>query len=232
MEKKNIHKDHRQRVRNRYLQEGIKSMADHNILEFLLFFGIPYKDTNDIAHELIERFGNLNGVFDAPLEDLMKVNGIGENTATLIHLTRDIALKYNEEKSMKKMTVGLENRISDFLKLKYAGETREMVYLLCINSQGKLQRCVKVCDGSPDSANIDNRMIVESVIRFDAANVILAHNHPQGFAVPSVADVKATRAMIPVLKAIGVNLADHVIVSPEDTFSMAESKKYGDLFRG
>ncbi len=231
MEKKNIHKDHRQRVRARYLKEGLGSMAEHNILELLLFFGVPYKDTNDIAHELIERFGDFNGVLDAPVEELVKVNGVGENTATLLRLTRDIALKYNESKSMQKVSVGLEQRISDFLRLKYAGETREVVYLLCVNSHGKLQRCVKICDGSPDAATLDNRMVVEAVVRFDTTNVILAHNHPQGFAVPSVADVKATQALIPVLQAIGVNLADHIIVSLDDTFSMAESRQYSHLFR-
>lgn len=231
MEKKNIHKDHRQRMRNRYLNEGISSMADHNIIELLLFFGIPYKDTNDISHELVERFGDLNGVLDAPVEELMKVDGIGENTATLIRLTRDISLKYLERKSFDKVAVNGEDRISDFLKLKYAGEIHEIVYILCLDSHGKLQRCAKVCEGSPDSATIDNRTIVEAAIRFDSKNIILAHNHPAGFAVPSVADVKATEQIIPVLNAIGINLADHIIVSADDTFSMATSRKYSFLFR-
>lgn len=231
MEKKNIHKDHRQRVRTRYLKEGIGSMADHNIIELLLFFGIPYKDTNDIAHELVERFGDLNGVLDAPVEELVKVDGVGENTATLIRLTRDISLKYNERKSFDKVTVNGEDRLSDFLKMKYASETREIVYLLCLDSHGKLQRCVKVCEGSPDSATADNRTIVEAAIRFDSKNIILAHNHPKGFAVPSVADVKATEQIIPVLEAIGVTLADHIIVSADDTFSMAKSRKYSYIFR-
>ena len=231
MEKKNIHKDHRQRVRSRYLSEGISSMADHNIIELLLFFGIPYKDTNAIAHELIESFGDLNGVLDAPVEELVKVDGIGENTATLIRLTRDIALKYIENKSFDKVTVNEDRRIEDFLSLKFAGETREFIYMLTVDSHGRLQRCVKVCEGSPDSATVDNRTIVETAIRFDTKNVILSHNHPNGFAVPSVADVKATEQLIPVLDAIGINLADHIIVSHDDTFSMARSKKYGNLFR-
>lgn len=231
MEKKNIHKDHRQRVRARYLNEGIGAMADHNIVELLLFFGIPYKDTNSIAHELIDRFGDLNGVLDAPVAELMKIDGIGENTATLIRLTRDIALKYIERKTFNKVTVGEEERISDFIGMKYAGETREIVYMLTLDSHGRLQRCIKVCDGSPDTASVDNRIVVEAAIRFDSKNIIIAHNHPNGFAVPSVADVKATEQLIPVLEAIGINLADHIIVSPDDAFSMAKSKKYSYLFR-
>ncbi len=231
MQEKNPHKHHRIRVRTRYLKEGIKSMPDHNILELLLFYGIPYKDTNDIAHELIERFGDFNGVLDTPVEELMKVKGIGENAATLLHLVRDISLKYNDGKIEKRVAVGSEKRVTDFLKLKYADEKREIVHLVCVNSHGNLQRCIKICDGSPDSANIDNRMIVEAVIRFNTTNVILAHNHPQGFAVPSVADVNATRELIPVLNAIGVTLSDHIIVAQGDAFSMAKSRKYEDLFR-
>ncbi len=230
MEKKNIHKDHRQRVRTRYFKEGIDSMAEHNIVEFLLFFGIPFKDTNDIAHELIERFGDLSGILEAPVEELMRVDGIGENAAALISLIHDIAVIYNDKKLQSTAASAEELSFSEFLSMKYAGENKEKVYLLCLDSKGKIQHCVKICDGSPDSAYLDTRMVVETVVRFDSANVILSHNHPNGFAVPSSADVDTTKNLIPVLRAIGVNLADHIIVSAEDTFSMASSRKYSGLF--
>lgn len=230
MEKKNLHKDHRQRVRSRYLKEGAGAMADHNIVELLLFFGIPYKDTNDIAHELIERFGDLNGVLEAPFEELVKVRGVGENAATLITLVHDISGIYNERRILSVNEDNEQNDYKNFISLKYAGETKEMVYLVCLDSQGKIQRCVKICDGTPDSVTIDNRVIMETVIRFDSKNVVIAHNHANGFAVPSVADVTATRNIIPLLSGIGVNLVDHVIVSPDDVFSMATNHKYADLF--
>ena len=231
MEKKNLHKDHRQRVRNRYLSEGIGSMADHNIIELLLFYGIPYKDTNDIAHELTERFGDLNGVLDAPVEELMRVDGIGENAAALIHLTRDIAFKYNENKKQEKVTLATEERFAEFLSLKYAGETREIVYMLFVDSHGKIVRCVKVCEGSPESVSVDNRLIVEAAVRNDATDIILAHNHPKGFVVPSTADVRSTKDAVPLLKSIGVNLIDHIIFADGECFSMAKSRKYAEIFR-
>lgn len=230
MEKKNIHKDHRQRVRTRYFKEGIGSMAEHNIVEFLLFFGIPFKDTNGIAHELIEKFGDLSGILEAPVEELVRVDGVGENAAALISLVHDIAEIYNEKKLHSSAKSSEEMSFSDFLSVKYAGENKEKVYLICLDSKGKLQHCVKICDGSPDRAYLDTRMVVETVVRFDSKNVILAHNHPNGFAVPSSADVDTTKSLIPVLRAIGVNLVDHIIVSPDDTFSMASSRKYGGLF--
>lgn len=231
MEKNNLHKNHRQRVRSRYLAEGIKSMADHNIVELLLFYGVPYRDTNGIAHELVERFGNLNGILDAPVEELEKVAGIGENTAILIHLTRDIALKYSENRLTDKAVLGTEERISNFLTMKYAGEMREIVYMLFIDSHSRIARCVKVCEGSPESVNVDNRTIIEAALRLDACDIVLAHNHPNGFAVPSTADVRATQEVIPLLKAINVNLIDHMIIADGDCFSMAENKKYEAMFK-
>ena len=231
MENKNLHKDHRQRVRARYLADGIQSMADHNILELLLFYGVPYKDTNNMAHELIERFGDLSGVLDAPVDELMKVNGIGENAASLIHLTRDVARKYSEQKTLDKTPLVTEERLADFLKTKYAGETREIVYMLFIDSHGRMVRCVKVCDGSPESVTVDNRTIMEAALKQDGCDIIIAHNHPNGFAVPSTADIRATRDVIPLLKAIKVNLIDHVIVADGECFSMAQSKKYAELFK-
>ncbi|MCQ2483894.1 MAG: DNA repair protein RadC [Clostridia bacterium] len=231
MSNTNLHKNHRQRVRDRYFADGIKSMADHNIIEFLLFFGIPYKDTNDIAHELTERFGDLNGVLDAPAEELMKVNGIGENAAALIHLVHDISVTYNERKKLSKPFIATEDRFTSFLTMKYAGETREIVYMLFIDCHGRISRCVKVCDGSPESVTVDNRTIVEAAVRNDANEIIIAHNHPNGFAVPSTADVRATMDIIPLLKSINVHLIDHIIVAEDDCFSMAKSKKYAELFK-
>lgn len=231
MSNTNLHKNHRQRIRDRYFADGIKSMADHNIIEFLLFFGIPYKDTNDIAHELTERFGDLNGVLDAPVEELMKVNGIGDNAAALIHLVYDISVTYNERKKLNKPFIATEDRFTSFLTMKYAGETREIVYMLFIDCHGRISRCVKVCDGSPESVTVDNRTIVEAAVRNDANEIILAHNHPNGFAVPSTADVRATMDVIPLLKAINVHLIDHIIVAEDDCFSMAKSKKYAELFK-
>lgn len=231
MNNTNLHKHHRQRVRDRYFADGIKSMADHNIIELLLFFGIPYKDTNNIAHELVERFGDLNGILDTPVEELMKVDGIGENAAALIHLTHDIAIAYNERKKLEKPFAAIEERFSAFLTMKYAGETREIVYMLFVDCHGRISRCVKVCEGSPERVTVDNRTIVEAALRNDATDIILAHNHPNGFAVPSTADVRATMDVIPLLKAINVHLIDHVIVADDDYFSMASSKKYSELFK-
>lgn len=224
--KKNIHKDHRSRVKEAYLKAGISVMADHNILELLLFYGIPYKDTNEIAHELIERFGDLNGVLDASAMDLAKVDGIGENAALLIKLVRDIAVKHHEDSLHKKVSLASEDRLLNFATMKYVGENKEIVYMLSLDAHGNLKHCIKVADGSPNSAVSDCRSLAELALRFDVTNAVIMHNHPSGFATPSQADIVATKAMAKLFAAIEVNFIDHIIVAGGERFSFSANPKY------
>ena len=228
-EKKNIHKDHRQRVRDSYLKTGIDAMADHNILELLLFYCIPLKDTNPIAHELIEKYHDLNGVLDAPIKELEKINGIGENAAVMIKLIRDICSKYHDNAINNKVNLASAERLYDFIRMKYLGETREIVYMLSLDAHGRLKHCIKVADGTPSTAVSDNRSLVELALRFDVTNAIIAHNHPNGFATPSQADIAATEAIAKLFSTVSISLVDHVIVAEDEIFSFAMSKKYSSF---
>ncbi len=225
-ETKNIHKDHRQRVRDSYLKTGIDAMADHNILELLLFYCIPQKDTNPIAHELIERYHDLNGVLDAPLKELKKINGIGENAAILIKLIRDLCSKYYDNEVRGKVSLASNERLYDFIRMKYLGEAREIVYMLSLDAHGTLKHCIKVTDGTPTAAASDNRRLVELALRFDVTNAIIAHNHPNGFAIPSQADIAATEKIADLFSTVNINFIDHVIIAEGEVFSFAMSKKY------
>lgn len=228
-EKKNIHKDHRQRVRDSYLKTGIDAMADHNILELLLFYCIPLKDTNPIAHELIEKYHDLNGVLDAPIKELEKINGIGENAAVMIKLIRDICSKYHDNAINNKVNLASAERLYDFIRMKYLGETREIVYMLSLDAHGRLKHCIKVTDGTPTTAVSDNRSLVELALRFDITNAIITHNHPNGFATPSQADIVATEAIAKLFSTVSINLVDHVIIAEDEIFSFAMSKKYSSF---
>ncbi|MBP9989320.1 MAG: RadC family protein [Ruminococcus sp.] len=231
MEEKNIHSGHRQRVRSRYLKSGISSMDEHNIIELLLFYSIPYKDTNEIAHKLVDKFGSISAIIDAPVEELMNIDGVGENTAALIKLVHDISQIYSENKFKKKIDLSDSTKLFDYLSMKYMGEEKEIVFLLSFDSQSRLQRCIKICDGSLDSAQIDKREIMKTMLINNVKFAVLAHNHPNGFAVPSLADVKATEELVSLLASVNINIIDHVIVAEDGCFSMANHKKYKSLFR-
>lgn len=229
MEKKNIHKDHRKRVKEQYMKNGIDSMADHNILELLLFYGIPYKDTNPIAHELIERYHDINGVLDAPVRELVKLDGIGENAAVLIKLVHDIAHLYHDNAVNSKVNLASSERLYDFVRMKFLGETREIFYMISLDAHGRLKHCIKVADGTPTSVVSDNRSLVELALRFDVTNAVIAHNHPNGFATPSQADIAATQAIAKLFSTVSINLVDHVIAAEDEIFSFAMSKKYSSF---
>jgi DNA repair protein RadC len=229
MEKKNIHKDHRKRVKEQYLKSGISSMPEHNILELLLFYGIPYKDTNPIAHELIEKYHDINGVLDAPVKELVKIDGIGENAAVMIKLVHDISMLYRENAVSNKVNLASSERLYNFVRMKYLGETREIVYLISLDSHGRLKHCIKVTDGTPMSAVSDNRSLIELALRFDVTNAVIAHNHPNGFATPSQADISATKTIANLFSTVNINLVDHIIVAEDEIFSFAMSKKYSSL---
>ncbi len=230
-EKVNIHEGHRKRLKRKLLNFDSENFEPHEALEILLFYSLPRQNTNPIAHELIDSFGSLQGVIDAPVEELQKIKGVGENAATLIKLMHDLAVLYGERTIVQDNSIPADEKITNYLAMKYAGQTKEVVYMLCVNSMGNILNCIKVCDGSPDSAVLTTRMVVETAVSFDSKDIIIAHNHPNGFAVPSMADVTATQEFISVLESIGINLADHIIVSKDDQFSMAKSRKYSHLFK-
>ena len=210
---KNLHEGHRNRLKTRFLNNGLESFEDHNILEMLLFYSIPRKDTNNIAHELIQHFGSLKAVFDADFEELIKVNGISENSATLIKMIPAISRAYLKNKSNKRPVLDNLNAVKEFLYHTYYGETKEVVYLLLLNNKLELISLERVHDGSVNSAQIELRKLVDLIIKKNASSVILAHNHPDGFPSPSYEDIQTTADLISTLNLIDIQIIEHFVVT-------------------
>lgn len=225
-----LHKDHRQRLKKRFLQDGLDKFEPHNVLELLLFFGIPQKDTNDIAHELIQRFGSFNRVFDAPFDELVKVKGVGENVATLIKLMTPLSRYYAQHADVSKDTFNTPTKIGEYLSACYNGFTEEIVSVLSLDSLCHILSFDIVGRGDISSAGIRFRTIVETVMRTNASTAIICHNHPGGLALPSNQDLTATTYIKDLLSKISVGLVDHIIIGEDDFVSLAESKQYHYLF--
>jgi len=228
----NIHKGHRERVRKRFLKYGLNGMEPHNILEMLLFYSIPYKDTNDIAHKLINTFGNLSSVFDAPIDALIKIDGISERSAILIKMIPQICMKYYDEK------VALPSNINDHENLisyighhvaaQCIGRTVETVFLICLDNSMKIRYFGTLGDGTNDTVNIVCRKIVDITLKHNSSMIIIAHNHPDGFALPSREDIRTTLRLKEILSGISIKLIDHIIVAGDDFVSMAQSGALSD----
>ena len=219
----NIHQGHREKMRQRFLKSGLEGFADHEALELLLYYAIPRRDTNPIAHRLIERYGSLLAVLTAPVEDLRKVEGVGESAAVLLKVAGQIGRKARLSDAAQSRAMTDVETVGAYLLERYAGETHEVVYQLCLDRKGKLLACKRLNDGGASSASLDIRKVVENAILTSASTVILAHNHPSGIALPSDDDCAATTQAVQALQTIGVVLADHIIVADDDFVSMAQS---------
>ena len=218
-----IHDGHREKMRQRFMTGGLDAFADHEILELLLYYAIPRRDTNPIAHALMERYGSLPAVLAAPMEDLKRTEGIGESAAVLLHLVSQVCRRARLAQVGEDQVLNSSERAGAYLLECFDGESREVIYQLCLDRKGKLLACKRLGEGSVASADLDVRRLVENAILTGASAVILAHNHPSGVALPSDGDYTATMRVRAALNAIGIELADHIIVADGDFVSMADS---------
>ena len=229
---KNIHANHRARMREMIRKTGIEDIPDINLLEYLLFYSIPRKNTNDIAHRLLNTFGSLNGVLNAGYDRLLEVEGMGESSALLISLIPGISRKYVESAEKGKINLAEPGDAIDYIKSKYFGEQNEIFYVICLDAIGNLINCCKLAEGSPETVVIDKRSILEVVLRNNADTVIVAHNHPHGIAAPSKNDLDMTGDLQSLFRKVGIRLADHIIVADDDYVSLRDTELCSSLIIG
>ena len=219
-EKTNIHAGHRERVRQRFREQGLTGFAEHEVLELLLTYAIARKDVNPLAHELLAQFGSLAGVLEADESELLRVAGVGENTAALITLMPELFGYY------QRSALGARPSVRNFAEAKaycqslFFGAHEEMVYVLCLDQSGRVIHPALLRRGTVNEVSIYPREVVEMVIRYHAHSVLLTHNHPSGSERPSQADIDATVRIAMALAAIGVTLTDHLIFSGDEVYSM------------
>ena len=218
-----IHDGHREYMRRRFLENGLSGFADHEALELLLYYAIPRRDTNPIAHELMDRFGTLSGVLSAPVELLKQVDGVGESAAVLLRLAPLLAQKARLAEAEREIALNTVDSIGAYLLERFSQERNEAVYQLCLDRKGKLLACKRLGEGSASAVNLDIRKLEENALLSSASSVILAHNHPSGVALPSDDDHTGTQQARAALEAIGVQLADHIIVADGDFVSFFDS---------
>lgn len=221
---------HRQRMRDQYINAGEKSMDDHKLLELYLALVIPRKDVRGLAYRLIDTFGSLKGVFDADVEQLMRVNGVGENTAVLISVSKDIANRIDASKSDDIKTIN-----SSSIAIRYANNllsncVSERLLVVALDNKCRVLN-KRLFDGIGINfmdANIKG--ITEFLLMTKATNVIVAHNHPDGYMLASASDCNFTINFRDMMHKLGINLIDHIIVGNEGGMSMRSQNEYKNFF--
>lgn len=218
-----IHDGHRERMKKRFLQEGLDGFTQIQALELLLFYCIPQKDTNLLAHTLLDRFGSLSQVLEAPVEELRKVPGVGEHTAVFLHLITEAGRFYLVNRSTQEKILPSLESCAEYMLPFFFGRKVETVFLLCLDAKCKALCCKEIGQGSVNAAGISVRRVVETALNAGATTVVLGHNHPSGLALPSAEDIQTTRRVALALSAVEIQLADHIVVADGDYVSMVQS---------
>lgn len=219
-----VHDGHRERMKSRFAEAGLDGFNDHNALEMLLFYAIPRKDTNELAHRLLRKFGSLAAVFEASHAELMAVDGIGESAATLIKLVPEVSRRYMLTKSLPAKSIRRPEDAGPYFVAKFMYEVNEVAYVLLLNASNGIIACRELSHGVVNATEIGIRTLVEAAIKSNAASVIIAHNHPGAMPLPSKEDEYSTHLIKKALDLVNIKLLDHIIVSGKDYHSL---NKYG-----
>ena len=212
--KVNLHEGHRARLREQIACKGIAGMPDHVVLEFLLLYAIPRRDTNEIAHRLIDRFGSLSAVFDANIKELLSVEGIGLPTARFLKMFPMLNERYALEKFDGNKSVEMEE-IKKFLINYYSSKTEEEVFAFFFDNSGGLIGKETISTGSINATYVDPRALLDAICARGAVSIILSHNHPDGTAEPSEADISYTRRLMDAFVPFDITIKAHLIVAKD-----------------
>lgn len=217
----NPHAGHRQRLRDEYAQKGLDHMPVHRVLEMLLHFAIPQRDTNELAHQLIDIFGSFAQVFAADIETLAAVKGMTYNAAVLIHMVPEVSRRVIEDQLNREWVLDSDRAAADYLLRRFRDRTKETVMVLCLDNSSRLSSCRIISEGDPSSVRLDIRRICETALQCGSTRIILAHNHPGGRTEASLQDIRETERLVLVLQALNIRLLDHFIVNEIECESMA-----------
>ena len=231
MSRDNTHEGHRQRMRSRYLRSGFDGFQDHEILEMVLYNCYRRRNTNDIAHKLLDAFGSLSAVFEAPIDALVEC-GVSENVAVTLRMIPDICRVYYDDRNNSKSKIIELNELGSLFQNKFIGRNDECIYLLLLDNKMKEIYCGVVSVGSNITSDVPMRKIVDLSLRYSATYAAIAHNHPSGIALPSKDDLKVTNILHRTLATVGIKLIDHIIVADDDYVSLRDSELCSVLIVG
>lgn len=224
---KNNREGHRKRLQERYLSCGYKSLADYEIIEFLLFPIIPRRDTKALAKELLEKFSTIEGIFEADPKELKKVKGLGDVSTIYLKFIGDLFSYYYEDrvlndKENNRISIRSKNQLLNYLRKNIGISKIEEFKVIFLNSNNEVLGVETLFQGTIDKSAVYPRKILERVIFYNARSIIFAHNHPSGNTSPSSKDIEITKMMKEFFKMVDVSVLDHIIISRDSYFSFLE----------
>lgn len=213
---------HRKRLRERFLKSGLKGFHDYEVIELLLTLGTPRKDCKQQAKEIIKEFGGLKEALDASLEELQKIKGVGPSNAFGIKLFQALSERYSEESLREEVDLSSSKAVASYLQKSIGREKKEYFVMLALNTRNKLIKASSISIGSLSSSIVHPREIFKEAIQVSAAHIVIGHNHPSGDPDPSPEDIALTRRLQEAARIVGIELIDHIVVTPTKYASLKE----------
>ena len=218
---------HRARLRERFREnQGFEGFSDHEVLELLLTYATPRKDTKDTAKDLLQTFGNLKGVFEARPEQLMSVRGIGEQQATFLSMMLPVTRVVLKCEMQDPKQISNRRELEYFCKEIQMGRRVETFWVICVNAQCRVLGSRRISEGSLSEVSAYPRLVMETALNYNAHSVFFCHNHPGGTCAPSAEDVASTLQLQRLLDGVGIAVLDHMIIAGAGSYSMAQ---HGDI---
>ena len=203
---------HRSRLRQKLAKHGLDGFLPHEVLELLLTYAIPRKDTKPLAWALLKQFGSLAAVLDADEKQLCEVEGIGPNAAQFLHLVREVIKNYSLAQVKETTVLNSPQQVLAYCKASLSNRRVECLEALCLSIRGTLISTQILATGSLGSVTVSPRQVVEYALKVNAKSVILVHNHPSGDASPSQADITLTQTIINAALYFDIKIEDHIII--------------------
>ena len=217
-------KGHHKRLRERFLKSGLKGFLDYEVLELLLTYIFPNRDTKPIAKELLAKFNTLVGVLSADPDELQEIKGVGERTAVYLKLLNDtLGFMFEEKARTKEIQFTKTSQLFEYFKATIGNKKNEVMRAVYLDSKNELLYEENFSEGTVSEAVAFPRKIVESALKQNAVNVIIAHNHPGGLAEPSDNDDKITEQIKNALQTVNISLQDHLIITGNEYFSYRQT---------
>ncbi|HIW49011.1 MAG TPA: DNA repair protein RadC [Firmicutes bacterium] len=217
-----LHTGHRSRMRERLLTAGPETMATHELVEMLLYYTNPRKNTNEQAHRLLQEYGSLSLLMEADPADLMHRAKVNEQTAVFFPLVRELLRRYDGERWKPRKVIGSSDEAGAYAVFLLSHEKQECFYLIGLDVQNRLIGSVLIAKGTINEAHVYTRTLVEAALKLNAKSILLAHNHPGGSLVPTQSDVETTVQIIKIMNMMDIFVADHIIVAGGEYLSMAD----------
>ncbi|MCL1842767.1 MAG: DNA repair protein RadC [Defluviitaleaceae bacterium] len=222
----NPHAKHRARMRKRYQSQGLEGFAEHEVLELLLYYCYPRRDTNEIAHRMLKEFGSLHNLFEADVDSLKTTLNCSENIAVLLNLIPALANRYYRSKWGKSVILDDEKKAGEYAIDLFVGQTVELFYVFCLDKKFRLINTALISKGTLDESAAYPREIVREAIKNHATAIILAHNHPGGSIRPSRGDIETTRTIAEGTELLGISVIDHIIAAGDTYYSFAARRQH------